>query len=119
MSYRREIPRDFFNEANLLKCLGQLSLIIHDREYRNIKFVTTSSPSSGFNIHQDADGSLFCSNWILCIDDKLINLYRPLNSREEWPLYAYYDEEEYEVLAGGKLHNDFINLCKKLGVTVE
>lgn len=29
-SYRRVLPRDLFNEAKLLKCLGQLSLMIHD-----------------------------------------------------------------------------------------
>ena len=30
MSYTRETPRDLFNESKLLKCLGQLSLIIHN-----------------------------------------------------------------------------------------
>ena len=30
MTYRRVLPRDLFNEAKLLKCLGQLALIIHD-----------------------------------------------------------------------------------------
>lgn len=28
--YQRVIPRDLFNEAKLLKCLGRLSLFIHD-----------------------------------------------------------------------------------------
>ena len=31
MSYARVIPRDLFNEANLLKCLGKVALILMDR----------------------------------------------------------------------------------------
>ena len=27
MAYTREIPRDLFNEANLLKCYGRLALL--------------------------------------------------------------------------------------------
>lgn len=47
MTYQREIPRDLFNEANLLKCLGQISLIAHDRPDGELSAVTLTLLSAG------------------------------------------------------------------------
>jgi len=30
INYNRVIPRDLFNESKLLKCIGKLTLLIHD-----------------------------------------------------------------------------------------
>jgi hypothetical protein len=30
IEYNRVIPRDLFNESKLLKCFGQLALLMHD-----------------------------------------------------------------------------------------
>jgi len=90
MSYYRVIPRDLFNEANLLKCYGQLylnlekigkqSLLLHN----NWPFDITMDVSSG---------ELSINNVGLFIDGNEINLFRPLNSHGPYPLYAYVKAE--------------------------
>jgi hypothetical protein len=85
MRYRRVLPRDLFNEANLLKCYGKLWILFE------------GDPSSGFeeadapmfDIMQDAsDGSLTVANLHFRINGQRYHLSRPLNSRHDWPLYA-------------------------------
>lgn len=87
MTYRREIPRDLFNEANLLKCLGKLSLISLDRgEAAGLRL--TLRPG-GFDVRQDeADGSIYAENIAILIGGRMFDHRRPLNSREPWPLYV-------------------------------
>lgn len=38
MSYIRVVPRDFFNEAKLLKCLGQFELCVNHTGSNGLKF---------------------------------------------------------------------------------
>lgn len=94
MTYRRVIPRDLFNEANLLKCYGQLILKLDDVILRR---PAGSGPrfrlehdSGPFEVFQDeSDGSITLWPSVeFSIDGKHIGLRRPLNSREPWPLYA-------------------------------
>ena len=54
MTYRRVIPRDLFNEGNLLKCLGKLYV---QAEYYDEKTITVKQ-----------------------VDDGPFNVFRPLNS---------------------------------------
>jgi hypothetical protein len=85
MSYQRVIPRDLFNEANLLKCYGQLYLQL---ERLNIPGVELVHDGEMFDIDQDpVDGSLFFENVRLWVHDEPQILFRQLNSREPWPLY--------------------------------
>ncbi|APZ81782.1 hypothetical protein vBEliSR6L_17 [Erythrobacter phage vB_EliS_R6L] len=85
MTYRREIPRDLFNEANLLKCLGKLSLIAHDMG-RPGTLRVTNRPGP-FDVRQDeADGSIYCENVHIVIAERAFDHRRGLNSREPWPL---------------------------------
>lgn len=87
MTYRREIPRDLFNEANLLKCLGQIALIAHDKG-RPEALRVTHRPGA-FDIRQsEDDGSIYCANVQIIIRERLFDHYRPLNSREPWPLWV-------------------------------
>ncbi len=86
MTYAREIPRDLFNEANLLKCLGRLALIALDRG-RPESLRVTHRPGP-FDIRQsEADGSIYCANVQIVIRERLWEHRRPLNSREPWPLW--------------------------------
>lgn len=86
MTYLREIPRDLFNEANLLKCLGKLSLIALDRGRPEI--LQVSLRPGHFDVRQDeADGSIYCENVHIVIRERLFDHRRPLNSREPWPLW--------------------------------
>src|SRR5262249_54620035 len=81
--YMRVIPRDLFNEANLLKCLGHFW--IKTEGSRHVRIEHAGGP---FVIAQDeSDGSLSVGNVHVFIRDQLCTLTRPLNSRAPWPLY--------------------------------
>jgi len=85
MSYRRVIPRDLFNEANLLKCLGHLYITLETTR-SNAKFDVEDLPV--FDIEQDAnDGSISVANLPFSVDGRKVHLSRPLNTRAAWPLY--------------------------------
>lgn len=111
MSYKRVIPRDLFNEGNLLKCLGALALAIEGKEG-----VTLQHGGGEFDIIQDAgDGSIRVGSVLLLIDGRAYDHKRPLNSREPWPLYVQrrhdHDAEEIEVFDdSGALTPEFVAL---------
>lgn len=96
MSYKRVIPRDFFNESKLLKCLGKLELLICFGP--NPLGLKSNLESETFNIEQDpADGSIYVSNYKVELDGEPIHLCHPLNCKSEWPLLAIYKDEIYHV----------------------
>jgi hypothetical protein len=93
--YKRVIPRDLFNEANLLKCYGQIYINL---EYLNIPGVEIVSDGNAFDVVQDeGGGSLTIANVHLVINGNEQYLYRPLNSRQPWPLYLSQSDEEISV----------------------
>lgn len=86
MAYRRVLPRDLFNEANLLKCLGRLWILL-ERAESNARFVTEDT--DGFDVVQDeSSGAIYVRNVLFTVAGKPTLLTRPLNSRGAWPLYA-------------------------------
>jgi hypothetical protein len=88
--YLRVIPRDLFNEANLLKCYGQLWLNL-DR--LNLQGVGLEHDGSEFEVEQDLqDGSLTIVNVPLNVRGEFFYPYRPLNSRRPYPLYLTTEE---------------------------
>jgi hypothetical protein len=92
MSYIRVIPRDLFNEASLLKCFGQIFINLETAELRNVEL---AHDGAAFEVQQDNDsGSTSVSNVMLMVRGKPCRLYRPLNSREAWPLYLLEDNDE-------------------------
>lgn len=88
MSYYRIIPRDLFNEAKLLKCLGQISLMLNDYPGRWPLTLEHENPEEGFQIEQDdTSGSIYCRSLSLILrDEQQISLQSPLNSRATYPL---------------------------------
>lgn len=103
MAYIRIIPRDLFNEGNLLKCYGRL--------YLNLE--TANAPGvwlehefgDAFEIDQDQDdGSITIVNVKLQVRGQYYALRRPLNSREAWPLYLMAGDTEIAVFDE---HGDF------------
>ncbi len=92
MSYQRVIPRDLFNESKLLKCLGQLSLLLHDEVDIRWPLRLLHEPSDGFFIDQrPSDGALYCSNLILFLeyedrDTEIIDLVSLYNNKDPYPL---------------------------------
>jgi len=116
-SYRREIPRDLFNEANLLKCYGKLYIEIEKLGVRDVELVHQGGP---FMAAQDSSsGNLTLANVHLMIRGEACPLSRPLNSRDAWPLYATVgDGEEIDVFDGsGNLTPDMRSLL--LGDTAQ
>jgi hypothetical protein len=113
MSYRRVIPRDLFNEANLLKCLGQLALATDI--WLDVKL--DHNGLDRFDIHQDpSDGSIFVNNLAVFVHGQRIHVSRPLNSRESWPLYAQHGDDVVPVFdRAGALSDEFEDLIASIG----
>ena len=104
MTYQRVIPRDLFNEAKLLKCLGQLSLFIldgidHSRWSvpEHLRLTHYTDVTEGFLIEQDeSDGSLSCSNVRLTMYIQEIRLSSPYNCKDAYPLqFAFHAGDEW------------------------
>lgn len=92
MTYLRVIPRDLFNEADLLKCLGRLWILLDETRGHNARLGDADSDHSGaaFEIEQDeSDGSIFVANLPFTIARMEYTLFRPLNARNVWPLYIH------------------------------
>lgn len=98
MSYTRVIPRDLFNEANLLKCYGQLYLNLEKMGLQDR--LIHEAEDEYFEVYQDQDsGALTISNITLQDrggdeDVRYCHLWRPLNSRQPYPLWMRYGDED-------------------------
>ncbi len=119
MSYLRVIPRDLFNEAKLLKCLGQLALVIHDgvRVPRGLS-LEHETPEEGFQIEQDdSSGELYCSNLSLFCRGRLIGLRASYNDKGAYPLrFTMWEGDEGNVFnPDGSLSDEFHALCAGFG----
>lgn len=120
--YERELPRDLFNEANLLKGWGRLSLLVHDGkapEHLRIRHAQSDAiGQNGFVIRQDqSDGSISVINLQLSYGDYRILVSSPLNSRQRYTLEFSIAvlEEEYlgSVLTEeGELSEEFLEVLK-------
>lgn len=108
MSYTRIVPRDLFNEASLLKCLGRVALLIHDGELPGLR-LNEPALETGFNVMQNPNtGGTFCQNFILYGGKGVVTHERNLNARDPWPLYLT-DEHDNEYCVfndDGSLHSD-------------
>lgn len=94
---RRVLPRDAFNDANLLKCIGQLTLLIED-DAPEVRGLTYHYDGEPFNILQDeSDGSTYVANVQFWVNKKPVRMVRPMNSRASWPLMMWLGEEDYYV----------------------
>ncbi len=108
MNYPRVIPRDLFNEGNLLKCYGKLYIELEKIGLENLlKHFNKDTP---FEVTQDESGCLYIDNLYI----NYIKFFRPLNSRESWSLYAIYNDIEYEIFTNeGTFTTKFKNLVLK------
>lgn len=96
MTYRRVIPRDLFNEGNLLKCYGRLYLELEKLGLQD--YLVHRADDDVFRVRQnEADGSLTLQNVILVVRGHQITLRRPLNSRSPYPLWATINEDADEL----------------------
>jgi hypothetical protein len=119
MSYLRVIPRDLFNEADLLKCLGRLWINLEHLGKEHF-LVHVDHTIEHFDIDQnETTGGIYVNNVQLTINDVEYFLERPLNSRQSYPLMITVNDEDFRVfnedgsftkkmfeLIGGKLPLD-------------
>ncbi len=110
MSYVRVIPRDLFNEGNLLKCYGQLYLNLEKMRMEDC----LECDGNAFDIWQNsATGGLRIGNVTLIVNRRVIVLERPMNSREPYPLWALPDDDEIKVFnADGSFTEGFVGLLR-------
>jgi hypothetical protein len=89
MPYLRVVPRDLFNESKLLKCLGQLALLVHQGQDNGRLQIRHRRARAGFLIDQDeSSGDLVCSNLIVKVKDgDLLRLGSSYNSKAPYPLH--------------------------------
>lgn len=112
-TYYRIIPRDLFNEANLLKCLGHLW--IETERFQPGK-VTMEHDGEAFEVWQNGDdGTTRVANIAITINGKPYDAFRPLNSRRTWPLYLIgTDDHPIEVFQDdGTLTRELLALIDK------
>lgn len=95
INYLRVVPRDLFNEADLLKMLGKVVIFIMEKAELPWEYEHDNNP---FQIAQDdSDGSIECVNIKFFIGGHPVRFKRPLNCREPWTMYAHYLGQIYPV----------------------
>jgi hypothetical protein len=116
-NYIRVIPRDLFNEASLLKCLGTLYIALENvPDCDQAEFAVGDVDS--FDIHQDSnDGSIYVANLPFVVAGRACHLSRPLNSRQPWPLWlSDRDNDDFDRIEvfneQGKLSSDMLAFLK-------
>lgn len=115
MRYQRILPRDLFNDANLLKCMGQVACLIHDRKL-DLR-MKHRHPDKDFRIKQnESDGSTYVENLTFELRTGwTVRFWRPMNSRDVWPLYAHVADSEEDMRVfdeHGGLLPEFIQAVK-------
>lgn len=109
MTYTRVIPRDLFNEAKLLKCLGMVCLAIHDRTIKGLEFEDTGE---AFEIVLHDEGALEAINIRFTINGERVKLVSPYNSRANYPLEFVFKNSYYAVFEeNGEMAQEFLWLC--------
>jgi hypothetical protein len=118
MSYNRVIPRDLFNESNLLKCYGRLYILSETTP--GLRVFDTLGEGEAFDIQQDQNsGALTISNVHVEARGHRLELKRIMNSRDPWPLFVEAIDgwpcEPVQVFAdNGNLHPEFLDLMNRL-----
>ncbi len=112
-NYNRVIPRDLFNEAKLLKCIGHLCLKIHDGIVPcKMSFQENGNP---FVIELMDEGSLRITNLEIAIKKKVFRFKTTYNSKANYPLYVEHDNCDIPVLdENGVWDTEFLEFCKSL-----
>lgn len=112
-TYCRVIPRDLFNEAKLLKCIGRLVLLIHDGQ--GLNGMTFEHDDEPFQIGLMDDGHLAITNIAFEMNGQKMFFKSQYNSKSNWPLLLEHDYCEYPVFdENGNYDNEFINFCNSI-----
>lgn len=111
MDYIRVIPRDFFNEAKLLKCMGQLALKILDCQLPDGMKIEIDETGEQFDIQQNIDGMLYINNYDVSINGVRVIIYTNYNDKASYPLVCLYDDEYYKIFdEAGNFTDEFAGI---------
>ncbi len=95
MEHFRVIPRDFFNEAKLLKCLGHFEICIMDHPLPGLEF-EVHFEGGPFVVRQNqSDATLYCENYRVFLAGEELKLYTIYNSKDAYPLYGEYKGQHF------------------------
>jgi hypothetical protein len=117
MSYHRVIPRDLFNEAKLLKCLGKLVIASERFDGISVEFeLDDDDHATPFRIERDPnDGSIFVGNIDVFWLGRRLACFTPLNSKLPYPLCAQWgDTVEFVFDDHGGLADGFKRMCYRI-----
>lgn len=113
LNYTRVIPRDLFNEAKLLKCLGVLTLLIHDNQAP--KGLKVEQIDNDFKIGLTDDGSLKTNSLQFTYKNQILDFQTTYNSKSNFPFYCVFDYCEYLVFnENGDLDPEFLDFLETL-----
>lgn len=105
----RTIPRDFFNESKLLKCMGFLALRILDNQLPDGISIKIDEHGEPFEIKMLRDGSLTVSNYDVYVNGEIVVMKTTYNSKSNFPLFCDYEGEEFLVFDDkGQFDKEFI-----------
>jgi hypothetical protein len=112
LNYGRVVPRDLFNESKLLKCIGQLCLLIHNND--TPVEMSFEHNRESFKIELLMEGSLTITNVIISIKNKPYMFKTTYNSKSNYPLFVVDGYDEYPVFDNnGEFDEEFIEFCNK------
>lgn len=114
-TYQRVLPRDAFNEGNLMTNIGRLWIALSQTHGHDACIVEEDLEE--FRIMQnEATGGLVVANLTFTIDGVPHRLERPLNSRDRWPLMVSekQDDDDFDPVSvfddDGRLSLDMLRL---------
>lgn len=114
-NYSRVIPRDLFNEAKLLKCMGILALWELDNVVFGIK-ITCESETTEFQVALSDEGALSIVNYHVLLFDQFHEFKTVYNSKRPHPLYITNKEGEdiWVIDDDGKPSKEFLDYINSL-----
>ncbi len=119
MNNYRVMPRDLFNEAKLLKCLGMLGLECVNRQLPfGWELFHDADCSMHFNMTIDSSSGDTLSTNVYLLNDNGEKIYfrTPINCREPHPLITLSGGDYCDVFGSdGKLSKEFYKLLKDMG----
>ena len=96
-NYQRVIARDFFNEAKLLKCMGQLALKIHDRQLPEGCELLIYEKGDPFDIQLLDESSLWIYNYPITFNGILRRFKTTYNSKSAYPFFCEINDSDIQV----------------------
>ena len=115
MSYIRVIPRDFYNESKLLKCMGLLALKILDFQLPDGIKISIEDSGEPFDIQLDEMWNMLrVINYPVTVNGETYDFGTAYNAKYGYPFYVLVDDLEIEVFnEAGDFTQDFIEQFTK------